>query len=146
MSDDKEKATKGEGTLEVSGSTTTTPDNSELLKNLPPEVKKTLEFGMAMHRVGPIPNPIANKLNEGHIDKILELAAKDDERSFNDSISSRRYTLVYVVIFALLFIFSTIFLVNMDKDLYKEILKLFAMFLGGAGSGYGIKSYIDRKK
>ena len=116
------------------------------LKSLPPEAKKVLEMGMSMHRFGPMPNPLAEKINEKHIDKILELAEKDEERSFKDAGETRKFTLMYVLVFAAIFVFSTVFLVGSDKDLYKEVIKLFAVFLGGLGSGFGIKSYIDRNK
>lgn len=119
---------------------------AELLKDLPPEAKKVLEIGMSMHRFGPMPNPIAAKITEKHIDKILSLAEKDDEHSFKDAGEIRKFTLIYVLIFSGLFVFSTIFLVGSDKELYKEVIKLFAVFFGGLGSGFGIKSYIDRKK
>jgi hypothetical protein len=118
----------------------------ELLKALPPEAKKVLEIGMSMHRFGPLPNPLAEKINEKHIDKILEIAEKDDERSFKDAGESRKFTLIYILVFSALFVFSTIFLVGSDKELYKEVIKLFAVFLGGLGSGFGIKSYMDRTK
>ena len=39
-----------------------------------------------------------------------------------------------------------VFLADSDRDLYKEVIKLFAVFLGGLGSGFGIKSYLDREK
>lgn len=119
---------------------------AEFLGKLPPEARKVVEFGMSMQRVGPMPNPIVEKLNEGHIDKILEIAAKDDERSFADAGSSRKYTLVYIVIFVALFIFLTIFLVGSDIELYKEIIKIFIVFLGGLGSGFGIKTYMDKNR
>ncbi|VFM96560.1 MAG: hypothetical protein BECKG1743F_GA0114225_101702 [Candidatus Kentron sp. G] len=89
---------------------------------------------------------MTEKLNEKHIDKILELSAENEERSFKEATQSRRFTLIYAMIFAALFIFVTIFLVQADKDLYKEILKLFAVFLGGLGGGFSIKSYMDRGK
>ncbi|MEA3428829.1 MAG: hypothetical protein U9Q84_06415 [Thermodesulfobacteriota bacterium] len=119
---------------------------SELLKNLPPEAKKVLEVGMSMHRFGPMPNPLAEKINEKHIDKILEITEKDEERSFKDAGETRKFTLIYFLVFAALFVFATIFLVGSDKELYKEVIKLFAVFLGGLGSGFGIKSYMDRNK
>lgn len=128
------------------------PDESEIvpgaefLKKLPPEARKVVEIGMSMHRFGPIPNPLTEKLNEKHIDKILEISAKDDERTFDDAAQSRWFMLGYVIIFAALFIFLTIFLVGADKELYKEVVKLFAVFLGGFGGGFGVKSYMDREK
>ena len=119
---------------------------SEFLKKLPPEARKVVEIGMSMHRFGPMPNPLSDKLTERHIDKILEISARDDEWSFKDAAQSRKFTLAYFVIFVVLFIFLTIFLVEIDKDLYKETVKLFAVFLGGFGGGFGVKSYMDRSK
>ena len=119
---------------------------AELLEKLPPEARKVVEIGMSMHRFGPIPNPITEKLNDRHIDKILDIAAKDDERAFEDAKESRKFTLIYILVFSALFIFLTIFLVGSDVELYKEIIKLFTIFLGGLGSGFGIKSYMDRNK
>lgn len=52
---------------------------SELLKALPPEAQKIVEVGMMSHKFGPIPNPLTEKINEKHIDKILEIAEKDDD-------------------------------------------------------------------
>lgn len=122
------------------------PVEPELLKSLPPEAKKVLEIGMSMQRFGPMPNPLAEKINEKHIDKILDIAEKDEERSFKGARESRKFTLIYVLVFAALFVFATVFLVGSDKELYKEVIKLFAVFLGGLGSGFGVKSYMDRNK
>jgi len=47
-----------------------------------------------------------------------------------------------LIIFVALFVFLTVFLVGADKELYKEAVKLFAVFLGG----FGVKSYMDRNK
>lgn len=96
----------------------------EFLKNLPPEARKVVEIGLSMqsmHRLGPMPNPLTEKLTEKHIDKILEISAKDDELSFEDAAQSRKFTLIYIVIFAVLFVFLTIFLVVADKDLYTRL-------------------------
>jgi len=137
---------------EESGDKATSVDELEVvpgagfLKNLPPEARKIVEFGMSMHRLGPMPNPLTEKLTEQHIDKILEISARDDELSFKDAARSRWFTLIYVIIFVALFIFLTIFLVGADKELYKEAVKLFAVFLGGFGGGFGVKSYMDRNK
>ena len=110
------------------------------------DTKKIMEFGLSAHRFGPMQHPLAEKVNEKHIDKILDISEKDAERSFKDAGETRKFTLIYVVIFVILFVFITIFLVGSDKELYKEVIKLFAVFLGGLGSGFGIKSYMDRNK
>ncbi len=119
----------------------------EILEKLPPEVRKIVEVGFSMQRfAGPIPSPLLSKINETHISKILEIAEKDDERSFADAQLSKRYLFAYILIFCGMFVFATIFLVGKDPGLYKEILKLLAAFLGGLGSGFGLKGYLDRKK
>nr|VFK60744.1 MAG: hypothetical protein BECKTC1821F_GA0114240_104914 [Candidatus Kentron sp. TC] len=121
-------------------------DSSEFLKDLPPDARKVIEIGMSMHRFGPMPNPLTEKLTEKHIDKILDLSAQSEDRSFKETTQSRWFTLIYASIFVVLFVFVTIFLVQADKDLYKEALKLFAIFAGGFGGGFGIKTYLDRGK
>ena len=128
--------------------TDTSPVGAELLKTLTPEAKEKIHgFGMSMHRFGPMPNPLTEKINEQHIDKILEIAEKDEDRSFKNAGENRKFTLIYVLVFAALFVFSTIFLiVSGNKELYSEAVKLFVAFFGGLGGGFGIKSYMDRNK
>lgn len=117
---------------------------AEFLQSAPPEVRKIM---MSMQRMsGPMPHPLADKINEKHIDKILELAEKDDQRTFADTSQSRRYTLGYLILFSVLFVFVTVFLVGKDTALYQELIKLLAVFAGGLGSGFGIKSYMDKTK
>jgi hypothetical protein len=119
---------------------------SDVLEKLPPDAKRVVEIGMSMQRFGPMPNPLADKLTEGHIDKILDHSSKSDERAFEDAKASRKYALIYVTIFVTLFMSLTVFLVLADKALYEETLKLFIAFIGGFGGGYGVKSYMDRHK
>lgn len=141
-SSDPSSPAEGEATTDDLG----VMPNAELLKKLPPEARKVVEIGMSMHRFGPMLNPLTEKITEKHIDKILDISAKDDERSFVDAALSRWFTLAYVILFLGLFVFLTIFLVGADKELYKEAVKLFAVFLGGFGGGFGVKSYMDRGK
>ena len=114
----------------------------EILKNIPPEFKQIVEVGMA--RLGPVPNPLLQKITSEHIDKILDLSGKDNERIFQDTRSSRQYTLLYVSIGAALFLFLTVYLVPMDKQLYLEIVKSIVLAGGGFGVGFGVKTYLDR--
>jgi hypothetical protein len=117
----------------------------DVLEQLPPEIRKIVS--MQVSSIGtPRHNPIISKINEGHIDKILDLAGKDDERTHNDVREARKYNLFYVLISVSIFIFLTIFLATSNTDLYKEILKLFAIFAGGFGGGFGVKSYLDKRK
>lgn len=116
----------------------------EILKNIPPEFRQIVEVGMA--RLGPVPNPLLQKITPEHIDKILDLAGKDGERIFQDTRSSRRYTLTYVGIGAALFLFLTVSLAPVDKQLYLEIVRSIVLAGGGFGAGIGVKTYWDRDK
>ena len=88
---------------------------------------------------GSLPSPIESKINEKHIDKILEIKERYDERRFKDINQSRRFSFAYVLMGAGLFVFLALFLVGKNTDLFKEIIKLFIAFVGGMGLGYGIK-------
>ena len=119
----------------------------DVLENLPDEVKRVVQIGMSMQRSsGPFPPQLLSKFNENHIDKILELSEKDDDRTYKDIQSSRKYTLTYVLILTALFVFITLYLVGENTALYKEILKLLVVFAGGLGSGYGLRTYLGKRK
>jgi hypothetical protein len=92
----------------------------------------------------PVFHPIAKKINEAHIDKLLDQTEKDSEREFNDRKSTRRFNFLYAVLAAILFVFVTIYLAGQDKELYRDILTKLIIFFGGAGAGYGVKAFRDR--
>ncbi len=124
-----------------------TPVEPEILNNLPPEVKKVVEMGFSMQRIsGPMQNPLMSKINEKHIDKILELAEKEETNTFKDAQSSKRYGVFYFIAILLFIVFLIIFLIDRDKTLLLSILEKAAYILGGFGGGYGLKSYLDNKK
>lgn len=119
----------------------------EILEDLPPEVKKVVEMGISMQRIsGPAPNPLFSKINENHIDKILQLAEKEESNTFIDAQSNKKYSVFYFIAIIAFFIFLIVFLVDRDKALLLSILEKTAYVLGGFGGGYGLKSYLDSKK
>ena len=62
------------------------PQEPEILDNIPEEAKKMIEMGISMQRFsGAMPNPLLSKINEKHIDRILDISERDDENSFNES-------------------------------------------------------------
>ena len=136
--EDQEKNEQGNGSDEA--------ENAEVIENLPPELQGVMKMGLTMQRFsGPMPHPLASKLNEKHIDKILDISEKDNDRWFSDAQRDRFFTGFCILIGVGLFIFLTIFLVGNDTELFKEILKLLVTLAGGIGIGYGIKSYKDRE-
>jgi|SRR5882672_2064578 len=120
------------------------PLEPEVLKNLPPDVRKAVEFSLQAFST-PIFHPITKKINEGHIDKLLDQSEKDSEREFKDRFRSRIFALLYGLMAAALFVFVTIYLAGEDKELYRDILTKIIIFFGGAGAGYGFKAYRDRE-
>lgn len=119
----------------------------EIFEELPPEIREVVRTGISMQRIsGPLPNPLFSKINENHIDKILDLAEKEDTNSYNDAQSNKKYSLFYFLAFIGLFVFVTIYLAKTDKELFIDILKIIISIAGGFGGGYGYKSYIDSKK
>ncbi|MEO1430980.1 MAG: hypothetical protein AAFV71_18340 [Cyanobacteria bacterium J06633_8] len=120
---------------------------SENLEELPPQVRKVVEATLSMQRISSssLVSPISEKINEKHIDKILNIVEKDDERAFADSQSARKYSFFTLIIVLVFFVCLTVFLVNKDVAVYQEVLKIIVIFGGGFGSGIGFKGYIDRK-
>jgi hypothetical protein len=118
---------------------------SGVLEGLPPEERKRIQTFMSMGSVsGSILSPFESKINEKHIEKILDIKEKYDEKIFKDTQQSRKFLLIYILIGVFVFVFLTLFLVGKDTELFKEIIKLFIAFVGGMGAGFGIKHYMDR--
>ena len=104
----------------------------------PKQVIKQFEQVIA-GAIGPARNPLFEKITEGHITTVLENSAKEDERAFEYSTVGRRYKLVYVMIGIAVFFILTVYMMPVDKELYKQLLQGLAVFLGGFGAGYGYR-------
>jgi hypothetical protein len=115
----------------------------EVLKTLPPELRKVMEFFSIS---GPSYHPVTKKITEDHIDKILDQSDKDSDRGFRDAQASRRYGFVIFFVICILFVFLTVYLTSVDKDLYRDALKFLAGLLGGFGGGLAVKGYLDRDR
>lgn len=117
------------------------------IEEIPEEVKKVIQMGFSMQRFsGPVPPQFIEKLNEEHITKIINSSENDDERAFKLEKAAKLYTFCYVLIASALFVFITLFLVTKDSSIYNEVIKIIAIFIGGLGSGYGLKTWTDKKK
>ncbi len=120
---------------------------ADVFENMPPEVKKVVEMGFSMQRIsGAMPNPLLSMVTEKHIDTILGISQKEEENSFKDAQSSKKYNLIYFLVIILLIVFLIIFLIDKDKALLLSIIDRALFLLAGLGSGYGFKTYLDNKK
>lgn len=116
----------------------------EILQDMPPEIKKRfLSISMGSFSRS-ILSPLESKINEKHIDKILDIKEKYEDNVFKDTQSSKKFHLIYTVIGASLFVFLTLFLVGKHSNLLEDIIKFIIGLVGGIGIGYGFKSYKDR--
>jgi hypothetical protein len=113
------------------------------LTGMPRELRQIFE--MSLHSVsGKMPSPIYSKLNESHIDRIIENAENDEKRQYSDHQLGRVFKLIGAVLGLAVFIFLIVFLSSNNSTLLTEIIKLAVAFGGGVGAGYGLKSF--RKK
>ena len=79
----------------------------EIFEELPPEIREVVRTGISMQRISsPMPNHLLSKINEQHIDKILDIADKEDTNFYKDAQSNKRYSLFYFLAFIGLFIFD----------------------------------------
>jgi hypothetical protein len=118
----------------------------EELQKLPGNVKRVIQMGFMMQRLPDSEsNSFSDKLNEKHIDKILELNSKEEEFAYKDSQNNKIFNLIYIILIAGIFIFLTIYLSGTNSELYRDIIKIGAGFIGGIGGGFAYKTYLDRK-
>jgi hypothetical protein len=121
----------------------TGPIDPEVLDKLPADVRRAMDFSLQAFS-GPVFNPILKKVTEQHIDKALDQTEKASDREFKDRQRGRTFALLYSLIAAGLFVFVTIYLAGLDKELYRDLLTKIIIFFGGSGVGYGVKVWRDR--
>ena len=78
---------------------------------------------------------LANSINEKHIDKLLDISDKAEDREFELKNKQENHRLIYVVLGIALFVFLTIFLAKDSQDIFLDVLKIGLGFLGGWGAG-----------
>ena len=95
---------------------------------------------------GPMHHPIFGKFESEHVTMFLEHAHKSDESVSKYRSSNRWFRLGYVGIIVFVFVFLTLFLLPDQSVVYFDILKGLALFLGGAGGGYGLRTLQDQRR
>jgi len=121
-----------------------------LPEEIPTEVKRVVQqqFSMMMGMTGTQEPSVAKKINEQHIDKMLdndklamEHEARDREQSrlFEDKERIRKFWLTIIIAFISLFVFG--FVVVLFKDNKDILIPVLTLLFGsglGFGGGYGI--------
>lgn len=120
-------------------------DFEELAKSATPEVQRLL-MAVRTQIGGPRHHPLFDKFTSEHVGKFLDYAHQGEENAYRLSSSSRYFHLIYAGLFVLFLGFLIVYLLPHHKDLLAEILKLLAIFAGGFGAGFGVKSYLGKKQ
>ena len=111
----------------------------KIIEHLPPEEQSVLEGLMISSSMtstsSPIPPQILDKLNEKHIDRILDISDESDKREYTYKTKKEKYTFYYVILGIAVFVFLTVFLAKDKTDLFLDVVKIGAGFLGGLGLG-----------
>lgn len=121
---------------------TTTEENGSIEQlaketNLPAEfIRKTSAFMFS----GRLPNPLADKIEPKHIDKILENVEKEDQREYKYANKRKNHETFYIVLFVLFMIFLIWFLAKDSPEIFDKILDIGVGFIGGIGGGYYLRS------
>ena len=102
-------------------------------------------FASVARSSGPSYHPIFEKFEAEHVTQFLKQTHETDREERQLRRGSRWFSLGYVVIGVLIFVFLTLFLLPDHADLYLEILKVLGIFGAGAAGGYGLRAYQDRK-
>ena len=122
-----------------------TPELNEAIRSLPPQIRRSF-MSIVQGRVSQDGHPLFEKFTSQHIDKWLDYLQKDDDYEYGLLSSNRFFVLAYVLI-AVSVLFGLIYLLlPADKGMLQDILKILVVFAGGLGSGFGLKSYLDKKK
>lgn len=108
----------------------------EILNKMPTKIKETF----AMMSSGRMFNPLAEKIETQHIDKILDMMKVENDNEFNFAKKSKNFELFYFLLFVGLFLFLTFYLAKDDVELFKQIVQIGVGFIGGLGGGYYLKS------
>lgn len=122
---------------------------AELPEGMPPEMKRVVSMAMSQSSFpggSSRSHPLFDKFTEEHVHKYLDYIQRDDDFEHKLRGSNRFFHLSYTLIGVAFFGFLIIYLLPKDKALLNDILKLLFTFAGGVGSGYGLRSYLEKKR
>jgi hypothetical protein len=112
-----------------------------VLQQVPaPQREKVREtFAALLQYHGPVPNPIFDKLTPAHVDKLIDGAAKDNERMYEDKRDGRKLEKFFVVIGVAAFLaISGLFLWAKQTGLLEKVIQIAVIYAGGVGTGVGL--------
>lgn len=109
-----------------------------VLEQLPPPQREIVResFAALLAVQGPATHPLMRKLTPDHVTKLIDGAAKDNERMYADKTESRGHERFLFVVGIVGFLaLSGLFLWAQQARLLEEVVRMAAVFIGGFGSG-----------
>ena len=113
-----------------------------VLEEIPPDQRekvRSMFLGLSQY-VGPVPNPLLGKLTDSHLDKIIDGAANENKRSFEDRDKGRSHVKVLAIGGMVTFLVASgLFLWTQQSDLLQFLVQVAVVFAGGIGVGAGYR-------
>lgn len=113
-------------------------EEENIVEGMPAEMKRIMRASLFM---GNMANPMLEKITPEHITQVLKISDKQEDNSHSEYKTDKRYTFLYFIVGAAIFVFLIYFLIDRDKDLLLKLISYLVAFAGGFGVGR-----IPRKK
>lgn len=104
--------------------------------------RRVIEKSMTAMMEGRLFPPHLSKINENHLDKMLEIAKLEVTNDFENKKADRPYRIAYFIIALMFFSGLVYFLVSTNNaDLLQNIIVWLILAAGGIGTGGGLAIY-----
>ena len=111
----------------------------EGLEQMPPEqIRRFLSMTFQQTSRG-ASHPLLEKFESEHIDKWLDYCQRDDDNAFHLAKSSRWFQFAYVMLAVVVLGALLVYLLPNNQPILVDILKVLVGFVGGLGTGYGLR-------
>jgi hypothetical protein len=115
---------------------------AEVLSKMPPKQRQLMESFFASMSIGPMPNPLAQKVTSEHIGQFIQTQADETKLRHDDRKDSRRF-IFYGFLAAS--VFSSVLILTLaitnHGDILVELAKAGVLLTGGFGGGYGFSEW-----
>jgi hypothetical protein len=116
------------------------PIPAEVLERLPPQMREVVSQSIGFMSSGPMQNPIARKVTEAHIGKMIDNDEKNAVRDYRLAQTGRFFTTLYILLaIGSFFAFAWMF-AEKDRELFQQVVAIFATFVAGFGAGWGFNA------
>ena len=95
--------------------------------------------------LSPLPTAIAKILNSDHLDHMLTSIDEDTKLGYEAARQTRWANLICLTVILIFAGFVVWLLKDSNPELLKDLIAIVATLLGGAGIGFGVKTWRERR-